>query len=116
MFKFDMNSEAAETNLSVLREHGMNLSKALKAQEGSPLDYGSEFRPIHKLERIFKNHPNWDRIKKILEEGSDWPLKHLSKKERRSDLEEALRFGNHKGASSNQTLLHKLAEKDISFA
>ena len=112
-FEFEMSSNSAERNFSFLEEHGLDLSKALKAQEGSPLDYGSEFKATEKLERVFCHHPNWARMKKILNEGSDWPMEKLSDEETASDLKEALAFGNHKGAIKNQQLLRKLVEKDI---
>ena len=40
-------------------------------------------------------------------------MEELNADEATSDLEEALSFGNHKGANNNQDLLQKLVEKDI---
>ena len=44
-------------------------------------------------------------MEKILSNGSEWPMEGLDLEDRISDLEEAILFGNHKGASTNQKLL-----------
>ena len=77
------------------------------------MGYRSEFRPPEVLERIFSKHPNWDRMKCILMNGSNWPLKELDNESRASDLSEALAFGNHKGATEKSKLLKQLMSKDV---
>jgi hypothetical protein len=52
----------------------------------------------------------------ILKNGSKWPLEEISKEDRASDLQEALIFGNHKGASSKPDLVKKLFNKDIKYS
>ena len=52
-------------------------------------------------------------MKNILKEGSDWPLSDVSPEEKKQDVDDALAFGNHKGAESNQQLLKKLVAKDV---
>jgi hypothetical protein len=47
--------------------------------------------------------------------GSKWPLEEISEEDRASDLQEALIFGNHKGASSKPDLLKKLISKDVKY-
>jgi hypothetical protein len=112
-FQFQMDEESAQNNFLFLERHELDLSKALRAQQGSPLDYGSEFKPVEALECLFGLHPNWKRMKKILEEGSEWPMDELDPESRLSDLEDAIAFGNHKGATKNEVLLKKLVEKDV---
>jgi len=51
----------------------------------------------------------------ILKNGSKWPLEEISEEDRVSDLQEALIFGNHKGALSNPDLLKKLISKDVKY-
>jgi hypothetical protein len=114
LFAFEFSLEAAHKNFILLkRKFGGDLLKALLAQSNSPLGYGSEFKPIKTLELIFKNHPSWSRMKRILTQGSKWPLQPLDKEDRIKDVEEALNFGNHKGASKQQELLEKLVTDDI---
>jgi hypothetical protein len=112
-FQFQMDKESAQNNFLFLERHKLDLSKALRAQQGSPLDYGSEFKPVEALECLFGLHPNWKRMKKILEKGSEWPMDELDPESRLSDLEDAIAFGNHKGATKNEVLLKKLVEKDV---
>ena len=114
-FKFSLDREAAMINFNVLKKHELNLKVALEAQKNSPLEYGSEFRPTQSLKSIFKWHPNWKRMRSIMENGSTWPLEDLSVSNRRKGLEETLAFGNHKGAKSNPKLLKELVEKDVCF-
>ena len=52
-------------------------------------------------------------MKSILKHGSRWPLKELPLSDRWKDLEEALVFGNHKGAESNPAILKDLVKKDV---
>ena len=112
-FQFKMTKEAAEKNFLVMKRHGMHLGNAIEAQKSSPLGYGSEFRKTETLRPLFGKHPNWSRMNRILENGSNWPLSELANDARASDLEEALTFGNHKGAEEKPDLLRKLVEKDI---
>jgi hypothetical protein len=58
----------------VLRKHGYNLERALAAQKGTPLEYGSEFRTVEELEPIFKLHPLWDGMKENLTSGAIFPI------------------------------------------
>jgi hypothetical protein len=49
----------------------------------------------------------------ILVNGSQWPLAEISKDNRVADLQEALAFGNHKGASTKPELLQELISGDV---
>ena len=92
-----------------MEHHNLDLPKALHAQKGSPLDYVSAFKLVEVLERLFGLHPNWKRMKKVLKEGSEWPMDELDPEFRLSDLEDAIAFGNHKGATKNEDLLKKIS-------
>ena len=99
LFEFDLSVEAAEKNyILLMRKFGGDLHRALHAQKDLPLSYGSEFKPVSTLETIFSLHPNWQRMKIILLEGSTWPLSPLDEAERLKDIDDALEFGNHKAA------------------
>ncbi len=43
LFKFEMNGAAAESNFLVVQKFNFDLEKALEAQVGLPVGYGSEF-------------------------------------------------------------------------
>ncbi len=49
-------------------------------------------------------------MKLILLEGSTWPLLPLNESDRLLDINNALDFGNHKGAEEQQELLLKLVK------
>jgi hypothetical protein len=49
----------------------------------------------------------------ILTHSSKWPLFEISKEEQVQDLNNALTFGNHKGALAKPELLKKLIGKDV---
>ncbi len=52
-------------------------------------------------------------MKIILLEGSTWPLLPLDEAERLKDIDDALEFGNHKGAVNQKELLLTLVNDDV---
>eukprot|EP00804_Cyclotella_cryptica_P020545 CCRYP_003391-RA/>CCRYP_003391-RA protein AED:0.08 eAED:0.21 QI:0/-1/0/1/-1/1/1/0/170 len=116
MFKFELTREAALKNYLVLLKYNRDLDLALKAQQDTPLGYGSEFRKASVLEPLLANHPNWPRLKEILTSGSNWLLEEISEEERKSDLTEAIQRGNYKGAKEKPDKLRKLIQKDVDYA
>jgi hypothetical protein len=110
-----MTEEAANKNFMILKKYDFDLEKAINAHKSSPLGYGSEFRPPQTLRRIFKHHPLWERMERLLIEGSKWPLMEISKSNRTADLTNALQFGIYKGAFQKPDLLKKLILDDIRY-
>jgi hypothetical protein len=113
LFTFDLSLVAAYKNYFIMRSFDNNLGKALKAQQDSPLGYGSEFQKADVLEPLFHLHPKWERFKNLLNNGSVWPLAEISKVERVKDVEVALTFGNHKGATKQPDLLKLLVNNNL---
>ncbi len=115
-FTFDLTPEAAAKNYLVLmKKYIGDLGALLEVQRNSIVGYGSEFRDVDTLRKIFGWHPNWTRMSKILENGSEWPLEPLDEELRCDDVDAALAFGNHKGVSLQPDLLQKLVSKDVHF-
>ena len=110
---FTMTKEASEHNWEILKNHNLCLSDALAANNSSQLGPSSEFRPVHILQHVFKNHPLWPRVSTQLSEGADSPLDELDHTSRQQDLEEALEFGNHNGADNNPELFEKMINDDV---
>jgi hypothetical protein len=54
-------------------------------------------------------------MKEMLAHGSKWPTESITEEDRAADLIEALKFGNHKGASNQPELLLKLVSGDVKF-
>ena len=111
-FAFELTLEAAHKNYCILRRLG-SLEESARSHENTPLAYGLEFRTPTQLEPILHLHPNWPAFRRLLEEGSNWPLDDISEEERQADVAEALAFGNHKGAQTNYTLLRQLVDDDV---
>ncbi len=99
----------------MLRKYDLNLGKALKAQQDSPLGNRKEFNPPSVLQQVFGCHPLWNWMEAFLLEGSKWLLVEISKNDQQQDLIDALTFGNHKGASQKPVLLKKLIKKDVKY-
>ena len=114
LFEFNLSVEAANKNyILLMQKFGGDLHRALHAQNESPLSYSSEFKPVSFLEPIFLHHPSWPRMKSILLEGSTWPLSPLDESDWLLDINNALDFGNHKGAEGQQELLLKLVKDNV---
>ncbi len=86
----------------ILKKYDFDKEKAINAPKSSPLEYESEFRPPQTIRRIFKHHPLWERMERLLIEGSKWLLREISESNRIAELTNALQFGNHKGASQKR--------------
>jgi hypothetical protein len=114
-FKFKISAKAASHNLNILSKYYYNLNKALKAQQDSPLAYGKVFKPPHILKKIFRFHPLWQHMRAILTNGSKWLLVEISGDNQKTDLNNALLFGNHNGASAKPNLYQKLIKKDKKY-
>ena len=110
---FEFTSQAGEHNQNVLARYNFDLEAAISSNSCSPLSYGSEFRPAEQIKFIFHQNPLWKRLESLLRNGSIWPLTELNNDIRRLDLNDALKFGNHKGATQKASTLHKLVLKDI---
>ncbi len=66
-FSFTFNLESTKKNYIILmKKHCGSLQRALDANSNSPLGMGSEFWKIPTIKVIFKHHPIWPRMKRIL--------------------------------------------------
>ena len=54
-FSFELNMEAAMKNALVLRKYDYDLKKAIEAQPGTTISYGSEIRPLVQLDVLLHN-------------------------------------------------------------
>jgi hypothetical protein len=112
-FAFCLDDKSATHNTNILAKCGYNLEAAIQDDTDSPLQYGSEFRPVSVLAPLLAHHPNWHKILSILVKGSVFHAAALSESERFSALEQALDFGNHKGATKDPKQLRALLVEDV---
>jgi hypothetical protein len=78
LFIFDYTREAAKHNSSVLASFNHDIHKAILAQPNSQLTYGSEFKYHNTLEELLQDHPNWTKLKELLQHGATFPLRPIS--------------------------------------
>jgi hypothetical protein len=112
-FKFDISPEAAEHNLGIIRGHQYDLDAALKAEGGTALRYGSEFKPPSILGLLLENHPLWDSISSSLSNGIKYPLEQITCHARRRSTQQAIDRGNHKSARDQPEKLVELLTSDV---
>ena len=97
----------------MLKKINFSLEATINASKNSPISYGSEFRSTSVLSSLLSHHPQWALFKNLLNNGSLWPLSKISEEHRLAAVNEAFKFGNHKGATQNQDLLKSLIEEDV---
>ena len=110
---FEVTNEAAATNYHKLQEVGFSLDKLVNGGEKSVLTLGSEFKPVRELEKLLGRHPRWAAMKKILQEGADFPVDAISEADRIKDLVGRLQRGNHKSAQKHGEFLSEALRKEI---
>jgi hypothetical protein len=66
------------------------------------------------LHTLLCHHPNWPKLKKILEEGSKWPLAPIPSSVKKTKNVELIIRGNHKSANKYRAELKETLEKEVS--
>ena len=111
-FHFTRTMEAAKHNWEIITQY-RHLGEALDSQQNSILRYGSEFRPVQSLQPLLEHHPLWPRLKISLSSGVQFPLYDTTSEEKKYDVKEALKFGNHKGAQKYKSFFTKCLDEDF---
>ena len=112
VFHFEVTDSAASHNANILRQF-KSLQAALLADKQSITGYGSEFKDVNTLQRLFHLHPLWLRMKNILSNGIVFPLDHLPPSIQNQDKLAAISFGNHKGTAINTKFFDDLTHTDV---
>lgn len=111
-FCFENTKDAAKWNEKIMRSYDNNFATAINNHKNTTLQPGSEFRPLDKLEKIWKHRTNWKFIEETLREGAVYPLKQPRDEETRiADLKGMIERGNHK--SCERPDLNKALKKNI---
>ena len=78
-------------NFDLFKQAKFNLSNILNTKgETRATTYGSEFKDIKMLEKLFKHHHRWKDLKLMITNGSQWPIEDLDEKYRLADLKGSL--------------------------
>ena len=111
-FRFDLTATSAAYNWTIVKKYG-SLFNVINAQDGTPMELGSVFLPIHILDNVFSHHPLWKDLYSGVKSGFNYPLIPLSNTDQKLDLQEALIFGNHKGVDKYRDFYLNLIKKDV---
>jgi hypothetical protein len=101
-FIFEPTVAAATHNFQVLHRHNMDLDAAFSSGPFSPTSFGSEFRDTATLEPLYGSHPDWCKMKSILDNGTSFPMQEIDEEVRKQDLDAALLRGNHSSAKGEK--------------
>jgi hypothetical protein len=114
-FRFETSMEAAEHNFRVLERQKFDLQEIITGSESenTPIRPGSEFRPIHLLDRILQNHPLWPRARRTLTRGFTMPMVDIPEENRKRDVSDALTYGNHKSTLLNPAVVLEMLDEEV---
>jgi hypothetical protein len=115
-FAVDDESPAAH-NGALLELFGFNFTELLDPFADITLRYGSEFRPMDQLEKIFDRdtHPNYPFFKDVLHGSMDYffDMEIMEEQSCQAELHVILERGNHKSATSEPVITKNALHKDM---
>ncbi len=65
------------------------------------------------FEQLLLHHRSWPSLLNQLQQGSKWPLTNISETDRKAKNIEFIKWGNHKSAITNQTVLRDIIQKEV---
>jgi hypothetical protein len=110
---FAPTETAAIHNSAVLERHGFNYTNVMRAQQGSIVWYGSEFRSWKLLKKICHTHEFWPHMRPVLSGGGSFPLKEIDDTSRREDNEWNLQRGNHKSGKAQIRKMRDMVHDEV---
>ena len=112
--RFDVSSEAAHHNASLLRSFDYDFPDFLQSQAGSSLDFGAEFRPVEQLRPLLGQHPGFNELAEIIASGMPYRYStNITESERQAEVLAMLARGNHKSAQEEPEIAGQLLAKDV---
>ena len=109
-----MSRQAAERNALHLESYDFDLTKFIEAHSESTVGYGSEFRSVAELKPLLGSHPNFPKLKSLLEEGMHYVFaREINEETKKVELATLVSRGNHKSATEESDRIKKLLAKDV---
>ena len=102
-FKFEISQKAARFNTKLLKQHQYDLTGALKKEDRTVLEMGSEFSPIEGISSLFRYHRRWEKVSQIVNDGVTYHSPELDE-ELNIDIEAMITGGNHKYAKEKDNI------------
>ena len=91
IFSFKRTNKASALNRKLLEAFNGNLVAEIKVPKGIPINYGSQFRDIAKLSKLFNYHDYKSNIINIIQKVSCYHLSSINEETRKSDPEEMIK-------------------------
>ena len=111
-FRFDVSKEAAVHNFNLFKQANFNLRDILNTKgETIFTTFGSKFKDVKMLDKLFKHHHRWKDLKLTITNGYQWPIEELYENFRLADIKGDLGRGNHKSAKENGKFLNDALAK-----
>jgi hypothetical protein len=111
--KFEQSREAALHNAIILDSFNFDVNKSIRAQQGSQVFYGSEFKDPSMLQELLEHHPHWGSLQKILQHGANFPLLPLDPENHQKDLLFHREHGNQNSADKQCDKLDMIISNEI---
>ena len=86
ILSFRRTHEAEVRNRKILAAFNSDLGAVIAAQKNIPVNYGSEFRDIVSLAKIFLHREDKNKIVNIIQEGYYYHLNPIEEETHKSDL------------------------------
>ncbi|MBM3301327.1 MAG: hypothetical protein FJY85_15405, partial [Deltaproteobacteria bacterium] len=103
-----------ELNHEILDKCDWDMEKFFELHRGTTAGHGSEFRPSSRLGVVVGQHPHFDYLREMLEEGFDYRLtRELSEEDRVAEFEAQLSRGNHQSAVAEQEEVTTMLAGDV---
>ena len=97
---FEPTTESATHNANLLRKYDFNYRQAVRANKGSVITPGSEFRSLATVSVLWQHRFDWFKIKRNIYKGIKYPLRDDPPEPTRiSDLLHMMFRGNHPSAN-----------------
>ena len=77
---FKISPQVAASNLELLKKHDYDLKALCNQGRRSATSFGSEFKNVSMLEKLFTKHPRWKQFKDRLTEGVNFITEKLDEK------------------------------------
>ena len=95
ILSFKRTQASAQHNRNILAAFDENLGKAVEAQQGITLDYGSEFQDLLGLKNVFRHHEDRYRILDIIQKGSRYHLSPIEEATKKFSFGVTINHTNH---------------------
>jgi hypothetical protein len=112
LFHFNFDGEGAEKNFLILKRSTLTLVEHSKPNFAAARTHFG-IQKGNNLFLLLRYHPLWPRMEQLLFKGSNWPTTPIPKECRIANLDKAIMFGSHKGASSQPKLLQELVKGNV---